>query len=212
MNHTLNGRSEKFTSSKLEISHRCSFCGSRKEIAGPIWNGPLHDNIFIDQVLTTLPTVSESFGTVERIEGMLTVCQEELPNPLYFSLNEVAHVMKISCPPLLVFRSAFLNAGYKVSISHCNPRAIKSDAPPAFFWSVIKAWISNSGELQLDQLPEDSLSRKLIETAPDSPIDFKKHPDSNPPSRQLGLCRFQENPKENWGPLARARPSKQSQI
>lgn len=76
MTHSVNGRSEKFHVTKLSIDPRCGFCGSRKEVAGPIWNGQLHDTSFIERVLTGLPNVSASFGTVERIEGMLCVCLE----------------------------------------------------------------------------------------------------------------------------------------
>jgi len=76
MNYTITGRSEKFQGNKLAVEPRCTFCGSRKEVAGPIWNGQLHDQSFIDSVLANLPKVSSSFGTVDRIEGMLSVCKE----------------------------------------------------------------------------------------------------------------------------------------
>ncbi len=38
--------------------------------------------------------------------------------------------------------------------------------------------------------------------------NFSKHPDANPPSRRMKLCRFPANPIDNWGPLAKAKPSK----
>jgi len=116
--------------------------------------------------------------------------------------------MKVSCPALLTFRSAFLNAGYKVSISHCNPRAIKSDAPVTFFWAVMKKWVEDSGVLALDQLPEDSISKRIMTSSFDHKVSFDKHPDANPPSRKSGLCRFQENPTANWGPMAKAKSAK----
>lgn len=39
-------------------------------------------------------------------------------------------------------RSALLNAGYKVSISHANPMSIKTNAPNDVIWDIIRAWVS----------------------------------------------------------------------
>lgn len=153
LNLSVNGRSEKFSNSRLGATLNCVFCSSRKDIAGPIWNGALHCPEFIESVQGTVGDL-EFLGTKDRILGMLAVCREEHSSPLFMSLNEVAHLMKISCPPLLtvkyvslheflcqIFRSAYFNAGYSCSISHTNPRAIKSDAPLTFFWSVLKNWV-----------------------------------------------------------------------
>ena len=49
----------------------------------------------------------------------------------------MASFLKISVPPLLRIRSALLNAGYQVSGSHCEPQAIKTNAPKLFLWKVI---------------------------------------------------------------------------
>lgn len=148
------------------------------------------------------------FGTLERIQGTLSVCREELPCPLYMSLNEAAHIMKTSCPPLMTYRSAYLNAGYRVSLSHCNPRAIKSDAPLAFFWKVFAKWLS---ENSVDPAKLSDTGREILSKAGDySSVNLARHPDANPPSRQTGLCRFPENPTANWGPLARAKASKKA--
>lgn len=39
------------------------------------------------------------------------------------------------------FRSAIMNANYKVSYSHCNRNSIKSDAPSLVLWDILKQWI-----------------------------------------------------------------------
>jgi tRNA G26 N,N-dimethylase Trm1 len=45
-------------------------------MAGPIWNGKLHDKSFIELVQAELQSLSDNFGTLDRIEGMLEVCKE----------------------------------------------------------------------------------------------------------------------------------------
>lgn len=52
----------------------------------------------------------------------------------------VAQVTHSYCPSfdfwclILCCRSAFLNAGYRVSLSHCAKDSIKTDAPSSFLW------------------------------------------------------------------------------
>ena len=41
---------------------------------------------------------------------------------------------------MVVFRSALLNAGYKVTFSHANKVSIKTDAPNEVIWDIVRAW------------------------------------------------------------------------
>jgi tRNA (guanine26-N2/guanine27-N2)-dimethyltransferase len=204
------GRSEKFSPGHIQLDPTCRFCGGRKEIAGPLWNGPLHDLGFIAEVQSVLrdEKVQAHLGTVERIEGMLSLCAEELPSPLYVTLNEAASILKTSCPPLLAVKSAFLNAGHRVSISHCDPRAIKTDAPTDFFWATMKAWIIETKALDLNKIPKDSIAHRILTREYSQPVDLTRHEAANPPSRKAGLTRFPENPVPFWGPKARAKSAK----
>ena len=55
---------------------------------------------------------------------------EELPDvPFFYQLDRLCSIMKVSVGKFVDFRSAILNAGFRVSISHCNKQAIKTDAP-----------------------------------------------------------------------------------
>ncbi len=76
MNHIVSGNSQKFSNSRLQISPLCLICSGQKEIAGPIWTGSLHDRSFIEKILDELPNCSKYFGTIPRIEGLLSLCKE----------------------------------------------------------------------------------------------------------------------------------------
>lgn len=52
------------------------------------------------------------------------------------------HVVKCPMPKSLLSRSAILNAGFRCSLSHCNPKALKTDAPPQFLWDLSRAIVS----------------------------------------------------------------------
>lgn len=64
---------------------------------------------------------------------------QELPDvPLYYEYGQLMHVVKSAVPKAIDCRSALLNAGYRCSISHCNPNAIKTDAPMSFIWDIAR--------------------------------------------------------------------------
>lgn len=118
----------------------CEFCHSRMNFGGPFYSQPIHDLNFVESLLANLD--NPEFGelkTEKRIRGILNVISEELPDvPLYFGLDMAASVVKLSVPSLVMFRSAILNAGYRVSLSHCNPLSIKTDAPMSFIWDIFQ--------------------------------------------------------------------------
>ena len=42
---------------------------------------------------------------------------------------------------ITIRRSAILDQNYKVSLSHANPNAIKTDAPHSVFWDIMRCWV-----------------------------------------------------------------------
>jgi len=119
---------------------KCEFCHSRLNFGGPLYSQPIHDLDFVQSLLSSLdnPELGE-LKTEKRIRGILSVISEELPNcPLYLSLDATASLLKLSVPSLVMFRSAILNAGYCVSLSHCYPLSIKTDAPMSVIWDLFQ--------------------------------------------------------------------------
>ena len=56
----------------------CEQCGFKTHLSGPMWAGPLHNPYFIQKILDMLPTLDkETYGTIPRIEGMLTLAMNE---------------------------------------------------------------------------------------------------------------------------------------
>lgn len=120
----------------------------------------------------------------------------------------MASFLKLSVPPQLDFRSAILNAGYRVSLSHCYPHSIKTDAPPSVVWDLFsgvakRQYPDRTWPKPLPEKPSPTdylLSRQVSVVA-----DFTTHPDANPESKKLKLVRFQANPEKNWGPKSKAK-------
>ena len=53
------------------------------------------------------------------------------------SVTSLTHCMIVStwC------RSALLDQGYRVSLSHAEPKALKTDAPHHVVWDIMRCWV-----------------------------------------------------------------------
>ena len=71
----------------------------------------------------------------------ILLMQELHDIPLFFSLHNIAGTVKCTSPSLVMFRSAVLNAGYRISSTHVNPLGVKSDAPWDVIWDIMRCWV-----------------------------------------------------------------------
>ncbi|KAG5854012.1 hypothetical protein ANANG_G00032980 [Anguilla anguilla] len=114
--------------------------------------------------------------------------------------------MHCNTPPLLQFRSALLHAGFRVSLSHACKNALKTDAPPAVLWDIMRCW-EKCNPVKRERLSETSPAFRILSAEPTLQACFDVREDANPQSRRRHLTRYQENPQANWGPKARAKGS-----
>ncbi|KAI9529128.1 hypothetical protein NQZ68_013435 [Dissostichus eleginoides] len=203
---TTNGKHMKYSSATgPPVGPHCDICGQRHQLGGPIWAEPIHDLDFVQKVLSAVSTNPSRFGTAKRIEGMLSMVTEELEDvPLYYTVDNLSSTIHCNTPPLLQFRSALLHAGHRVSLSHACKNAIKTSAPPADIWDIMRCW-EKSNPVKREKLSETSPAFKILSTEPSSEACFTVREDANPQSRKRHLTRFQENPQAFWGPKARAK-------
>ena len=88
---------------------------------------------------------------------------QELSVPLYFVPAKVSGLFHSSSPPLVIFASALLNAGYQVSRSHACAGSIKTDAPTSFVFDILREWIK-SNPVKMSNVKQNSPTRALLET------------------------------------------------
>uniref|UniRef100_A0A8C8XWH2 tRNA (guanine(26)-N(2))-dimethyltransferase n=1 Tax=Panthera leo TaxID=9689 RepID=A0A8C8XWH2_PANLE len=188
------------------IGPECEHCGQRHQLGGPLWAEPIHDLDFVGRVLQAVSTNPGRFHTSERIQGVLSVITEELPDvPLYYTLDQLSSTIRCSTPSLLQLRSALLHAGFRVSLSHACKNAVKTDAPSSALWDIMRCW-EKECPVKRERLSEASPAFRILSVEPRLQANFAVRDDANPSSRQRGLKRFQANPEANWGPRPRARP------
>eukprot|EP00047_Mylnosiga_fluctuans_P012301 m.25284 g.25284 ORF g.25284 m.25284 type:complete len:645 (-) comp4140_c0_seq2:811-2745(-) len=146
------------------VDRHCDECGNSFHIGGPIWLDPIHDVAFVRAALAGVS--AEKYKTHKRITGMLNVIAEELPEvPLYYTLAGLTGHVHTVTPPMLKFRSALMNLGYRVSTSHANPLAIKTDAPTAVVWDVMRCWV----RAQPVKVPKERKPKEIAAAADPAP-------------------------------------------
>ncbi|KAK8179391.1 S-adenosyl-L-methionine-dependent methyltransferase [Phyllosticta citribraziliensis] len=148
----------------------CPHCGFKTHIAGPMYGGPLHNPAFIEKILGYLPDLDkEVYATTERIEGMLRTAHDEtlfspaesaspypeepspiIPqidpaltdsHPFFFDISGLARVLHCQAPSGAAIKGALRHAGYRTTRTHCRAGAIKTDAPWAAVWEIMREWV-----------------------------------------------------------------------
>ncbi|KAL2279523.1 hypothetical protein FJTKL_13398 [Diaporthe vaccinii] len=227
----------------------CEHCGLKMHLAGPMFGGRLHSPDFIRRILDKLPEASkETYGTTERVRGMLTTALEEHldvpeaegappkckddalaeiePYPFFFLPTALARTVQCATPPEDAIRGALLGLGYRVTRSHCKPGSIKTDAPWGVLWNVMREWIRQKAPVKEANIKPGSPGYRILG------LDAKKEPTAETGEGATGekreggaeekpevvfdeklgrdrgkqkLVRYQLNPRENWGPMNRAK-------
>ncbi|KAG2111599.1 tRNA methyltransferase [Suillus discolor] len=185
------------------VPQKCTECGSALHVAGPMWSGSLHNNGFISKVLEHLGSNQDRYGTAVRMKGMLTVANEELHVPFYFTPSRIAGYFHSVCPPLDDVASALLNAGHTVSRSHALPGSLKTDATRQDVHDVFRSWVKKH-PVRMDKVSETSLARQLLAKEARTEANFTRHPRSVTQASKVKLVRYQQNPAPNWGPGTKA--------
>ncbi|KAG0596587.1 hypothetical protein M758_UG268000 [Ceratodon purpureus] len=184
------------------ISPDCKQCGKHHNMGGPIWSAPIHDADWVDGMLRSVTAMKSRYPAYNKIHSILTGVSEELNDvPLYVSLHSMSATLKCTPPSATLFRSAVVNAGYRISGSHANPLGLKTDAPMEVLWDIMRCWVKdhpvkeNSGETP---------GKVILSKEPEIEANFKKVQSATSKALASGVARFLPNPEEFWGPKPRA--------
>eukprot|EP00040_Diaphanoeca_grandis_P030791 m.182775 g.182775 ORF g.182775 m.182775 type:complete len:606 (+) comp32132_c0_seq1:92-1909(+) len=185
------------------MSQLCKACNKTFQIGGPIWSDPIHNVDFVTELLAEVEENSSKFGTFTRMKGFLNVISEELSDcPLYYTTPSLSNTVHCRTMRLLEMRSAIMNLGFKVSSSHANKDALKTNAPPDAMWDILRSWV----KLHPVKDPKpNTAAAAILAQEPTLKVSFERIKEANPASRAKGISRFPPNPEANWGPKARAK-------
>ncbi|CAN9403948.1 unnamed protein product [Alternaria alternata] len=173
-------------------------------------------------------------------------------HPFFFIPSSVAKIVHCSAPPLAAIRGALRHAGFRVTMSHCKPGSIKTDASWRDIWHIMLEWTRQRAPLK--NLPKSGSAGHAIlakssgsgytktSTAGTAPAEVPADPapgaqnnaedgghvSATTPAKDLPAylntkfevnfdeklgkdhdrgkyVRYQLAPRENWGPMSRAK-------
>ncbi|KAJ9161865.1 N2,N2-dimethylguanosine tRNA methyltransferase [Coniochaeta hoffmannii] len=145
------------------------------------------------------------------------------PYPFFFLPAYLAGRIHCITPPEDPLRGALIGLGYRVTRSHCKRGSIKTDAPWPVIWHVMREWVRQRVPVKEENIKETSPAYRLLR------LDKKATNEGSESAKEdagvdevdklevvfdaeLGrdqdrakYVRYQVNPRENWGPMARAK-------
>ncbi|KAJ0832818.1 putative tRNA (guanine(26)-N(2))-dimethyltransferase [Helianthus annuus] len=184
------------------VPQECSDCGKKYNMGGPIWSDPIHDQDWVASILADVKATKHRYPAFNRISAVLTTISEELLDvPLFVSLHNLGGTLKCTSPSAVIFRSAVINAGYRISGTHVNPLGLKTDAPMDVIWDIMRCWVKNHPVKE--QSPDQSGS-VILAKEPVLQANFARAVASLSKAQAKKVARFLPNPERHWGPKLRA--------
>ncbi|CAN1765275.1 Probable tRNA (guanine(26)-N(2))-dimethyltransferase 1 [Linum perenne] len=181
------------------VPQECTHCRKKFNMGGPIWSAPIHDLEWVTSILDDVKSMKERYPAYERISAVLTTVSEELPDvPLFLSLHNLCATLKCTSPSALIFRSAVINAGYRISGTHVNPLGLKSDAPMDVIWDIMRCWIKNH---PVKAQGPDQSGTVILAKEPVLQANFARVVGKAQVKKAI---RFLPNPERHWGPKVKA--------
>ncbi|MEM3789194.1 MAG: tRNA (guanine(10)-N(2))-dimethyltransferase [Candidatus Bathyarchaeia archaeon] len=106
---------------------KCSQCGSKMDFAGPLWLGNIADKNFC--ILMEKEVEKRNLKLKTRIRRILLLIKDECSAPAtYYVLDKICSKMGMTVPSVRVFIRVLKEKGFKASLTHFNPKGIKSNA------------------------------------------------------------------------------------
>ena len=116
----------KSVSSLESIEWVCKGCGSKAQIGGPIWLGPLWDGDVVQRMVQRTPTVSSS--RLSEIQMILSRTAEEVDNSsFYYRTDSFARSLRIRPPRIARVVEALRNSGHQASRTHFDPKGFRTN-------------------------------------------------------------------------------------
>jgi tRNA (guanine26-N2/guanine27-N2)-dimethyltransferase len=111
----------------------CEMCGTKCNLAGPLWIDSLFGSEFVGAMLKELKknkNYSSSSNDYDRLLKVVRTCDTELPYASYFDTDSIASMAKKSSVSLDRVLSTLAGNGFNVSRTIMNDKGFKTDASP----------------------------------------------------------------------------------
>lgn len=206
----------------LTLPSKCPETGAAMVMGGPIWSDPIHNFEFVNALRARFASDykpegefdARKLGAAEMVHALVANVADEVPNaPLHYTLSAMCRAVHCENPSMDIFQSAIINAGYKVSKTHSSADHVKTDAPPALLWDIIRVWVRDRKPVNKKHTQDpDGIPAKILSKEITHEVNLTIAREIR--RRKLNnnvVNRYKGNPKPNWGPKPAAAGSKARQ-
>ncbi|KAJ5872043.1 uncharacterized protein N7529_004396 [Penicillium soppii] len=88
--------------------------------------------------------------------------------PFYFTLSALAKVLHTTTIPIDEFRGALSHLGYRSTRSHTKPNTVRTDAPWAVIWEIIREWVRQKSPIKESSLKPGSAGAVIMANSRDN--------------------------------------------
>jgi len=111
----------------VEHPEKCGECGSKINVAGPLWLGKLSDGQFCELMRKELK--QRAFAQSKKIGKILTLIENEVEAPVaYYVVDKLCGTLDVPVPPIKKIIEALEEAGFRAFLTHFNSKGIRSNA------------------------------------------------------------------------------------
>jgi tRNA (guanine26-N2/guanine27-N2)-dimethyltransferase len=131
----------------LNICERCSECGSKLNLGGPMWIGELFDPELCRLMKADLS--HREFRLSSRIEKMLNLAEKESAAPAsYFVVDQLCDAMNLPVPSVKEVAQAVREDSFEACLTIFHTRGIKSNMPASKMKEVVSKLASRANNGQ----------------------------------------------------------------
>jgi tRNA (guanine26-N2/guanine27-N2)-dimethyltransferase len=110
----------------LAGSGKCSQCGSKMSIAGPLWLGKIFDKKFCE--LMEQEAKQRKLRLGERIGKILALTESEVEAPItYYVVDKLCDALALPVPPIKKIVKTLKEEGFQASLTHFNSKGIRTN-------------------------------------------------------------------------------------
>ena len=111
----------------IKNARKCVECGSKIDVAGPLWLGKLFDGQFCELVQKEVKRMAFKHG--KKIRKILALIENEVEAPItYYVVDKLCDTLNLPVPPVKKVIAALKERGFPAVLTHFNSTGIRSDA------------------------------------------------------------------------------------
>jgi tRNA (guanine26-N2/guanine27-N2)-dimethyltransferase len=118
------------------LKRECVECGSKLNVAGPLWLGKISDGDFCSSMKRWAD--GRGLRHEKRILRLLSLVQDEAEAPVaYYVIDKICDKLGLPTPSLIEVAEGVRRAGFRVILTHFNSRGLRTDAPASVVKEVV---------------------------------------------------------------------------